>query len=79
MRKVQLKFKDIGFGKNAYIADLKILFNSKQGKLSYGYPSIPKFCQRTYISRLSFFSKLADNPYLGVLWGDKSRGAKFSI
>ena len=29
VRKVQLKFKDIGFGKNAYIADLKILFNSK--------------------------------------------------
>ena len=29
VRNIQLKFKDIGFGKNAYIADLKILFNSK--------------------------------------------------
>ena len=30
VRKVQLKFKDHGFGKNAYIADLKIFFNSKE-------------------------------------------------
>ena len=30
VRRVQLKFKDVGFGKDALVADLKILFQVRQ-------------------------------------------------